>query len=180
MFVVQYARSIELILDYKLKAYLCHYQFCDDHSPWICSDKRVTELIQKCTPGKFLFLATNLRVSSMDAKETIRNRFAYVNLVLHYTRSENVHDFIKSILLIRQLKDVTNLSQDYLTKLEVLYWKLAPVSVKAWFKSTIKKILFPKTAIFYAPDYVWKSKDCKTTLEILREKWDKKVLMGLA
>lgn len=180
MFIVQYARSVELLLDFELKGYLCHYLFFDDHQHWICSQKNLDELLPTCTPGKFIYLASNLRLKSMDAKKSIRNRFAYVNLVLRNTGVVSRRDFFKSILLIRQLKEKTALSATFINQLEAAYWQLAPQSVKDWFKNTVKRVLVTTAEKVYAPDYIWKSQGCKTTLELMQEKWNKKVLMGMA
>jgi SAM-dependent methyltransferase len=177
MFVVQYARSIELWMDFEMKGFLCHYLFSDNHQHWECSQKRLEELLPMCVPGKFIYLATNLRIPSMDGKETIRNRFAYVNLVMRNTGVVSLGDFFKSILLIRGLKELTGLPTTFVEKLEALYWSLAPPSVKAWCKNTVKRVLLRMTEKMYAPDYVWKSQGNKTTVQLLQ---DKKSTYGIA
>lgn len=180
MFVVQYARSVELFMDFELKGYLCHYLFFDDHQHWTCPQERLTELLPMCEPGKFIFLASNLRIPSMDAKSSIRNRFAYTGLILRNTGSASLRDFFKSILLIRNLKYHTSLPDTFVSQLEALYWKLAPPPIKEWFKITVRTMFVSTAAKMYAPDYVWKSQGCKTTLQLLQEDWDKKALMGMA
>lgn len=172
MFVVEYARAGDFILGNQLKAYLCHYLFCDDHEPWICNRDRLQRYLQTAKEDTYTYLASNIRVPHMDGKVTIRNRFAYVNVILRYSESGNVTDFIRSVLLVREMR--------LPSYVEDILWQTAPLSVKQWFQGTIRVITTKLAAKMYAPDYVWKSQGCKTTLQLMQEKWDKKVLMGLA
>jgi hypothetical protein len=174
MFVVEYARAGDFILGNQLKGYLCHYLFCEDHEPWICNRDRLHSYLPIAKDGTYTYLASNVRVPEMDAKVTIRNRFAYVNLVLRYVKTESVADFIRSILLVRE-RGLPSYVEDVL-------WQTAPPAIKQWFQGAIRIITTKLAAKMYAPDYVWKSRGCKTTLQLMQERWDrdKKVLMGLA
>ena len=173
MFIVELAQEGlygKVDLFQTIRPYFCHYYFHADHQLWKNKELNVQAFLERTDlpPDSYIYLWRNIRVPQMDGPETIRNRFAYTNIAITNRGGDNPRLFLRSILLLRSL----HLPSDFL-------WKHASPAVKEYCRKIIRKLVIRIAEKVYAPDYVWKTKGCKTTLQLLQHKWDNKLLMAI-
>jgi len=175
-----------------LASCVCNYRFVDTNCTYPMKFEKLDhlkEIIGNLDPDTDIYnmLATNIRVSEMDADTRIQNRFAYTSVFIGWEEAKtltdvtemfNHNDKIIKWLYKKAVEDkITTEAEKILTYLQQQIWLSIEPELKTKLVSTASSFLekwsIQASIQYLSPDYIWKSgnNSGKTTMEILTERW---------
>jgi len=175
-----------------LASCVCNYRFVDRNCTYPMKFEKLDhlkEIIGNLDPDTDIYnmLATNIRVSEMDADTRIQNRFAYTSVFIGWEEAKTLTDvtemFNHNDKIIKWLykkageDEITTEAEKILTYLQQQIWLSIEPELKTKLVSTASSFLekwsIQASIQYLSPDYIWKSgnNSGKTTMEILTERW---------
>ena len=140
-----------------ITAYTSHYLFYPDHEPCANSLENIHQFINESQEGQCICLYNRVRAPDLDADEDVRNRYAFVAILMENRGVPTRKTFLTGLNMLKRY----NVPYDFMR------WCLPKE-----FKRAFQNLAFKFLEKIYAPDYVWKSKGGQRTVDVIKNDFD--------
>jgi len=140
-----------------ITSYTSYYLFCPDHEPCANSVDNIYKFMEESQEGECICLYNRVRAPDLDADLEIRNRYAYVTILMENRGVFRREAFMAGLNMLKRY----NLPYNFMR-----------LCIPEEFKRAFQNLAFKFLEKIYAPDYVWKSKGGQRTIDVIKNEFE--------
>lgn len=173
---------------HKLVGVTCSFMFMNDHDVRIREESQIFEYIENPDESVYTTVVSMIRVPEMDANLTIKNCYAYTQVVMTSLEPKDLKEarmYLRNNIDILRWLEKMDIYLPFAAKLEQMMWKSIPTDLQTHMSDVLHRFLVQWTAEaaekYLAPDYVWKApgkRFGRRTIDIMKDQFHSHLMVA--